>query len=417
MPKKDWIGDRISEELQKLLSLISEKCNSLGYKAYIVGGAVRDMLLGVELSDIDITVVGDAQRLAGAFNDCHGCVVKTYPSFKTVTLDTGGLGIIDIVTARREIYNYPAALPEVYPSSLYDDLYRRDFSINAMAVSLKNPQLIDYFDGYGDLCNRLIKVLHCNSFVDDPTRILRAIRLEKRYNFRMDNKTERLMMACIKEEYPRRLSNERILAELELILTEPQRTSMLSRMQEVGLWQMLFGGSSVPSSTCRKLDRILNGGRNVLLFSVLTLLEDIKEEKLLEVFSRYKTFYKKLERFRDRERSLGLEMKDKPLGRGLLYKMFAETDPEILKYLCAIAPTEHYKKNVRTYMQEIKDFMFYIDGNTLESFGVAPGPQYRVLLEGAKTQIVEDKITDIDGQLKLLKEMVQKGEYNVWELT
>jgi len=400
--------DGIPDELQKLLKEISQKCHDLDFKAYIVGGAVRDMLLGVKFTDVDITVVGDALRLAEALKDSYGYRSEEHPFFKTVTLDTGGQYSIDIATARRETYSNPAALPEIYPSGLYDDLSRRDFTINTMAVAMDNFRFVDYFGGYSDLCNGLIRVLHDISFVDDPTRILRGIRLEIRYGFRMDDKTEKLMKESIKAKYPMALSSERILTEMELILSEPRSISMLGRVEETGLWKMLSGKSFISPLTYRKLEGIKTSRKNRLLFAALALLEDIRDEGLL--FGRYRACFKELEAYRTRENSLGLPVQERMLENGLLYRLFTGTEDKVLEYLYVTAVSEQFRKNLRRYSQEVKDFKFYFDGRTLESFGIEPGPRYKDLLERARFKMVERSATDRQAQLWLLKEMLQKGE-------
>ena len=162
---------------------------------YLVGGTVRDLLLGEPSFDVDIAVEGDAIALAEALAQALGGRVRTHRKFGTAAVFYGERGRVDVVTARTESYDAPAVLPSVEHAGIHDDLFRRDFTINAMAVSLREDdlgQLVDPFGGRTDLEARRIRVLHARSFVDDPTRIFRAVRYENRLGFRMDEETLRL---------------------------------------------------------------------------------------------------------------------------------------------------------------------------------------------------------------------------------
>ena len=398
------------EAVREILCRINETCRSLGYKSYIVGGVVRDMLLGAGLLDIDVTVEGDALRLADDLECRYGYSYKTHPSFKTVTLNAGLPYRIDIATARKEVYLKPAALPKIFPSGLYDDLFRRDFTINAMAVSLERCELIDPFGGKNDLQSGTIRVLHNKSFVDDPTRILRGIRFEARYGFRMDKNTEELARASVEDGYPGLLSGERICAEMEHVFREPRYTDILRRMEDLGLWKALFGTVKIPRLVYRKLQRVQQGCPGNVQYPILALLEGVPGGRIGEVFTAYKTLYRKLREFRAMETALGLRVGDRTLERGMLYKLFNGVEKEILEYLYWTAYTEQYKNNIIKYMQEIMGFNFHIGGDDLISLGVKPGPRYKGLLERARQEIVERGATGRREQVEILKSVVIKGE-------
>ena len=410
MKKVPEVMEKMPGIILTVLSQIKNECKALGYEAYIVGGAVRDMLLKSSLSDIDITVVGNIQRLARNLEKKHGCTLSIHPSFKTLTLHTEGNCRIDIATARREVYPEPAALPEVCPSNLYDDLKRRDFTINSMAISLEDYGLIDPFGGLRDLESGIIRVLHDNSFMDDPTRIMRGIRFQVRYGFRMDNNTEELIRRSVAGGYPGRLSKERVLAEMENILKERWYSAMLYRLEEVGLWKVLFGGSEIPRSTYKILGRIQNSRERNVLFPVLAILEGIPDVRLGGTFTGYRTWYQKLQAYRAREKALGLPVMENPLDNGALYKLFNGVDKKILEYLYATACEEQYRTNIINYMRNLMDFEFHINGSLLLSLGVEPGPRYKAILERAKLEIVERGVVDRGEQVEILKSAAMKEE-------
>jgi len=205
---------------------------------YLVGGTVRDILLGEQSFDVDIAVEGDAIALARTLARQLGGRVRAHEKFGTAVVLYGDDQRVDVVTARTEFYDAPAALPTVEHAPIRDDLHRRDFTINAMAASLRGEdfgRLLDPFGGRRDLVAGRIRVLHNLSFIDDPTRILRAIRYENRYGFRMDEHTARLARGCIDMGLVGDLSSERLRDELELLLSEAQIGHAVLRLAELGV--------------------------------------------------------------------------------------------------------------------------------------------------------------------------------------
>jgi tRNA nucleotidyltransferase (CCA-adding enzyme) len=200
---------------------------------YLVGGTVRDILLGEQSFDVDIAVEGDAIALADALARELRGRVKAHRKFGTAVVLYGGGERVDVVTARTEFYDAPAALPTVEHATIREDLFRRDFTINAMAVSLKGDdfgRLVDPFGGRRDLEERTIRVLHNLSFIDDPTRIFRAIRYESRLGFRMNEHTQRLARGCIEMGLVGDLSSARLRDELTALLDEEHVADSIRRL-------------------------------------------------------------------------------------------------------------------------------------------------------------------------------------------
>jgi tRNA nucleotidyltransferase (CCA-adding enzyme) len=204
---------------------------------YLVGGTVRDILLGEPSFDVDIAVEGDAIALARTVADALGGRVRAHSKFGTAVVVYGDDQRVDVVTARTEFYDAPATLPSVEHATIREDLFRRDFTINAMAVSLKGDdfgRLVDPFEGRRDLEARTIRVLHNLSFIDDPTRIFRAIRYESRYGFRMDEHTQRLARGTIEMGLVGDLSSARLRDELIALLEEGDAGPSILRLAELG---------------------------------------------------------------------------------------------------------------------------------------------------------------------------------------
>ena len=182
--------ERLSDETLKKLEDMGNLADQLGYHAYLVGGFVRDMVLRDENYDIDIVIEGDGIIFAEEMSKRFGVKMRTHKEFATAKIIYPDGFKIDIASARLEYYKAPAALPVVEHSSLKLDLHRRDFTINTLAISLnKNTfgELIDFFGAQRDIKEKTIRVLHSLSFVEDPTRILRAIRFEQRFGFKIGN--------------------------------------------------------------------------------------------------------------------------------------------------------------------------------------------------------------------------------------
>ena len=218
------LGERIrqNERLRPVLDATLRAAGDQG-GVYLVGGTVRDLLLGEPGFDVDLAVEGDGQAFARALAAELGGLLKPHDAFGTAVVEYGDGERVDVVTARREGYAAPAALPTVEPSTIEDDLFRRDFTINAMASALAGPDadsLVDPFGGRRDLEAETIRVLHDRSFVDDPTRIFRALRYASRYGFELDEQTAALARQAIEAGFVGRLSPARLRDELVLLLDE-----------------------------------------------------------------------------------------------------------------------------------------------------------------------------------------------------
>ena len=203
---------------------------------YLVGGSVRDMLMGREGTDTDITVVGDACELARRFAQATAGQCTIHERFGTATVRTNGESI-DLITARSEAYPAPGALPKVRPGTLEQDLARRDFSINAMAMSLDNSTLIDHHNGQADLTRQVVRTLHPNSFQEDPTRILRAIRYEQRLHFRLTELTKSQLIRALENQALDSVSGDRVRHELERATRERPALPIFKRMSELGVFR------------------------------------------------------------------------------------------------------------------------------------------------------------------------------------
>lgn len=235
----------VPPRLLEVLTAAGELAAADGMRAFLVGGAVRDVLLGRPLEDVDVVVEGNGLQLAGRLAAALGGHSHPHEPFLTAAVHLPDDVRVDVATARTEFYRRPAALPEVETSAIRQDLYRRDFTINAMAMSLMPGhfgELLDFFGGRRDLERRLVRVLHSLSFIDDPTRVLRAVRFATRLGFEIAAETRHLIGVAVSEGVFARLSGERLRDELAELLEEDHPAEALGELASLGVFNAVFPG-------------------------------------------------------------------------------------------------------------------------------------------------------------------------------
>lgn len=233
----------LEEPQRRVIEIACEAGASLGTTPWLVGGPVRDLLLGVSVTDLDFLVEYKAEEFARELAHRCGASVNAFPQFMTWKLVGSALGSIDIATSRRESYPEPGALPVVDRAPIREDLLRRDFSINSIALSLGDGAVADPAGGRSDLERRVIRVHHDRSFIDDPTRIFRAFRFAARLGFALDERTRELAGAAIAAGALERVSRERLWRELYLAMEERGAGSALAAILRCGAAEGLLPGA------------------------------------------------------------------------------------------------------------------------------------------------------------------------------
>jgi tRNA nucleotidyltransferase (CCA-adding enzyme) len=241
---------------RRALDLVREIAAEKDCKPFLVGGPVRDILLGRHAVDIDLTLEEGSSTLAGALAKRVQGRVRSFPQFLTYKVTANDFPEIDIATARKERYRAPGALPTVTAGRLKDDLLRRDFSVNAIAMSLDDERLLDPTGGERDLADGIIRVLHERSFLDDPTRIFRALRLAARLGFSLETKTEELLHAALANAALTTVSRERLWRELFLAMDERDAPRILTSLRDHGALAFLLGDSLGDLRLAEHLERI-----------------------------------------------------------------------------------------------------------------------------------------------------------------
>lgn len=230
---------------KEVLLAIGAYAQKLGTRAWLVGGAVRDFYLKKATLDIDITFEGNVEPLANLCLRRWGGKKRKFTQFGTYRVELENGLKLDLVRARKESYPHPAALPVVEPSNIQDDLFRRDFTVNAWAVSLWPQDFASSFDPYGarqDIDLGLVRILHDKSFLDDPTRLFRALRFAGRFGWKLAPETEVLFKEAVAQQYPLLLTRERVSREFIKILEEKQPQAVFALLQTYGLLDFIYPG-------------------------------------------------------------------------------------------------------------------------------------------------------------------------------
>lgn len=410
------MAEVLSREIIQLLQTLGEVARDTGCHAYAVGGFVRDLLLHVNNLDLDVVIEGDGLAYAKRLAKKLGGRVRTHEKFGTAVVKLPDGLKIDIATARLEYYEYPAAMPTVELSSIKLDLYRRDFTINAMAIHL-NPDtfgtLVDFFNCQNDLKDRQIRILHNLSFVEDPTRIFRAIRFEQRMGFRIGRHTEKLIKNAVKMELFDRFFGHRFFNELTSILSEENPLPAISRMADLGLLRFLHPTLRID----QKLTMILEETRQALawyrllyldqpcrqwLVYLMALMSGLTAREVMSFCERFEVPFRHRQ-FLLREKIaitrisqiMKRALPDRPSG---FYHLFKELSPEGLLHLMGLTKKKAGKKAVSLYVTEWSQLQPEIDGNDLEKMGYQPGPLYGTILrrlhDARLDGLVHDRATE-----------------------
>ncbi|MBZ4683558.1 MAG: domain containing protein [Fusobacteriales bacterium] len=267
-------------------------------KAYLVGGIVRDLILNIENFDIDIVIEGDAIQFSkDLITVLNIKKIITHEKFKTAILFLENGLNIDLASSRLEYYEYPTSLPTVSYSSIDKDLYRRDFTINAMALEIDYNnfgKLIDYYNGYHDLINKKIKILHNLSFIEDPTRIIRAIRFASRFDFSLEKDTEKFLIQAIQEGFLNKISFDRLKNEIIKILKDKKPNKALKLFEKYNIFEKLNLNINITSSTYTIFNKVLKNKNEIIKNNIepwqillITLFRRLDTKDLKTIFHRF----------------------------------------------------------------------------------------------------------------------------------
>lgn len=421
------LADKINNLPSEIKSIIKKAGNladELGVSAYAVGGFVRDILLKRPNLDVDIVVEGDgisfAEKLSVRLRAHH---ILLHKRFGTAVLTLPNKIKIDIATARSENYAEPAALPVVKPGAIYDDLFRRDFSINAMAVNINKHnfgKLSDYFNGVKDLKDKKIRVLHRLSFMDDPTRLLRAVRFRERYGFSLEKLTRRLFNEAKKNNMLHRVTKHRVRDEFILMLKEARVLNMLKRLDK--LYGLTFIHKNIKLDKnagvfLKDLDRLIKSFHRrfpqkrvldtwVILFTALLdglALEEVR--KICHDFALRRGDTKRILSYHQEYEAILREfLQKKPLCASSVFRILEPLSFEAIVLLMAKVRKPDIIKRINEFLEEHNGMKLAVTGEDLKKIGFVPGPHFKEILTRALDAKIDKAIKNKNDEIEFIKQ-------------
>jgi tRNA nucleotidyltransferase (CCA-adding enzyme) len=418
----------LSPKVVAILHDLGRAGDRLELPVYAVGGFVRDLLLGNQNMDIDVTVEGDGIMFAESFAAEFGCRVKSHQKFGTAVIVLPDGYKVDVASTRLEYYLSPGALPTVEHSSLKMDLYRRDFTVNTLAIRLNSESfgtLIDYFGAYRDLLAKVIRVLHNLSFVEDPTRVFRAIRFEQRLNFKIARHTEDLIKNAVKMEFLEKLGGRRLLSELVQILKEKEPLKGVWRMASLGLLRFIHQDLELTVTMHGMLEEVryivswfdlLYLERPYERWAVyfLAICDPLSDDQFwgtctrLAVNEHYK---EKLIEMRKQAAGLigsleGALARQGKLENAEVYFFLRGLPVEVLLYHMAKSHNSEVKRYISLYFTRLHGVHTQIGGDELKRLGVPQGPRFRELLDAVLSAKLNGRVNSREDEVRMVQKLI-----------
>ena len=375
----------LSGPLCELAKDVSGQAAKLQQRVYLVGGVVRDLLLGYPNFDLDLVVEGDAVKLAQQVAETSQAKLLAHHRFGTAKLRYENL-TLDLATARKETYARPGALPAVTPGTLKDDLIRRDFSINAMAISLTADdygELVDPYQGKSDLERRLIRILHPGSFTDDATRILRGVCYEQRFGFEFETQTARLL----KRDIPMldMISGDRIRHELEHIFEENRPELVIERLGDLGVLHRINPSLKGDGWIADKFDeaRRLNKPSQLPSLYFCLLVYSFSGKAIEQFLARLNIPAKLSRAMRDTLRlKTKLQLLNEPsLKPSVVYYLLREYEHVAIQANTVATKSSTPHRHLQLFLAKLRYVRTSLDGEELKKLGFSAGPEMGKVLQ------------------------------------
>ncbi|MGE5140396.1 MAG: CBS domain-containing protein [Rudaea sp.] len=406
----------LPKDLLRVLREVANTSREMGYSLYLVGGSVRDLLIGQANLDLDLVVEGDAMALAAKLADKYGGRVHTHSRFGTarwLTPRVKGEQHLDLATARTEYYEYPSALPEVERSSIKMDLHRRDFTINSMAICLdpdRYGQLLDPYGGEQDLQRGLIRVLHNLSFIEDPTRILRAVRFEQRFGFQIETRTAQLIGDSL--DMLVRVSGERLRHELFLIFGEAMPENALARLQELGALEKIQPNLHADAWLATKFRALRESLPPTPLLYLGLLTYRLRTSEARQLARRLRLSRHDAEVL---QQVVALRLLERQLNSPTLMpsraaELIERFDDAALAIFAIATESERARSNVDRFRASWRAVQPLLTGADLRLAGIPPGPVYREILARLRAKRLDGELSTRAEEEAWVKSRLAEGD-------
>lgn len=421
-----FMKERLPGSILDLLAKVGKIASETGYNAYVVGGFVRDLLLYEKNFDIDIVIEGDGIAFAKNFGELHNAHVHSYLKFGTAVITMPDGFKIDVASARLEYYQHPGALPTVEKSSIKLDMYRRDFTINTLAIQL-NPGkfgvLIDFFSGQKDIKDRVIRVIHNLSFVEDPTRIFRAIRFEQRFGFTIGKLSTSLIQNALKMDFLHKLSGIRIFSELRLILEEDNPVQAIQRLYDLGLMNVIHPAllrDKYIAERFASVKKVFDWYELLYLdepverwkvyFMVLIRYTNLEVSegicKRLELPPKHSILFCK-ERLKALSRLHWIEMNPSAKNHEIFHKLSSLKTESIL-FIMAATNDEAAQKTISRFYTTLKNESCILAGKDIVAMGLKPGPDVGKILLSILNKRLDCEIKTREEEAATAQELIKQ---------
>lgn len=412
--------DLLDKEHQKMIALVGDEARNHHYKAYLVGGIVRDLILQRDNLDLDIVVEGDAIQLAQAVGKLLKMDLTVHEAFQTCTLYSQNCRRIDFATARREMYPKPGALPVVETAYLDADIFRRDFTVNALAISL-NPgsygKLIDHYGGLQDLDRGIIRIFHEKSFVDDPTRILRAVRFEQRFHFEIEQETKELLLSAVRQRTYASVKEPRYFNEFKKILMEEDPLPALARLKELGalnFWKAPLAFNQKDFALLRR--KIAEAERKKLLtdhsarwlYYLMALVEDLDKRKVADILNNIqirKEWVQSILESKDRS-PMEKKLQRKNLRDSEIYEHLKTYLPETLLFVQFSSSVALVRQRIGHYLRNTRNTQLRVNGEDIKRLGVREGKKVGLILSKILHAKIDRGLTTKEQELIVAKQFL-----------
>jgi len=417
---------RLPDRLKEIVFLARDLAKQEGMGVYLVGGFVRDLILGVDNFDLDFVVEKNGIDFAHKLSELlKGHMIK-HRAFNTATITTKDGFKIDVATSRSEVYPEPAALPVVSVSDIGDDLYRRDFTINALACHIDKDrygEIVDMFNGAKDLKTGSVRVMHGKSFIDDPTRIIRAVRFEQRLGFQIDRDTLSLIKAAKKLKMLEKVQKHRIRDEIILIFKEKNAFKILRRINQI--YNLTFIEDTI------KLNKKHGVNFKKIDKGVIWFRENLSQKRGLDTWLMYLVIFlyqldiKRLNHFvktyafpkGDSNRIISFKKVFKKIDKVLskrnipvtkLHKLLDPLAYEVIVLVYSISNSTATKDKIKEFFFEHHHKKLLINGRDLLLIGVKPGPEFRNIFNKVFKAKIQGKVVTYQEELELVKKLINK---------
>ncbi len=420
-----YMKDRVPGPFFSLLQKTGELAERRHVRVYAVGGFVRDLLLGVPNPDLDLVVEGDGIRFAKALAQQYRARVITHDRFGTATVTLADGQTLDVATARTESYEAPGALPTVQRSSIKEDLRRRDFTINTLAIRLNAPhfgELVDLHGGLRDLQNKTIRVLHGLSFIDDPTRVFRAIRFEQRLGFQLDQDTVVLMTEAVKMGLVHRLSPSRLSAELQHVLLEREPVKTLTRLAGFNVLQCIHPRLKWSPGLARLMKAVEKAVEWHAEFSLaplaspwvvygMALLDELPQPARQETLARFTFPRRQIQSllWTSQVSSRLLRTLDRTVKPSETFRALCNFPDETLVFLMAKTRSKRAKQNIVDMITTSRRMKPILNGTDLKTMGLKPGPLYSRILDLLLDARLDGTVETETDERHLVHQLAQQG--------